>query len=686
MIYTLKDKDKIKPVFKKRFIAVAFASDDSYIAQTAVMIRSIVDNSSENYNYDIVILSEGINQTNVNNVSVLAGNKLNISIRIFNITDLVKDITFYTNNLYTATRYSKEMYFRLFIPYLMPDYRTVVYFDGDMTALSDIAQLNKIDLGKNIVGATRDYSGIAACYDESSDRREYRISIGLKNLDNYFISSLVIFNIKLFNKSFSINDIKQIISERAWRQHDQDILNVLCRSKVKIIDAKWSFFEEFDYALKFLPPYLKKELLNAYKAPAVIHYAAERKGWKDKDSLFIKYFWHYAERTNYFDVFNGLLPSNDPAVRSYIFYNVLRKKIEYFYTYDDLVFLSTPYYVGKLSSIKICIEFLKIDSGVVYIDGFFEAVDILGKLKLYAVKNSEKIQIYNSDYFREYGYKSQIKKIRDFNFKTKIIPGDSIEFLLTYDDVHFIKPAYISVEQFAPLNENRHSFYCKDEFIVSKQQGRKIIFEKFSRRKKFEYTKRLCSEISQRKDKYYKRLAKIRWLFAFAKPFFKNKKIWLIGDSVDSVDKQTIELAEYLKKNTDITPFIVTGANNVKVATSCRVIKAKSAIHKFLYMFADCIVASTYILAFFKPCFNRSDEVRDILANKKYVLWCKRKINIDKYVKPWYKVDKFIVDNDEDYYKVVNGNNGYTSDNVIKLDRNNITIKNIANSLLGDKV
>lgn len=684
MICSLKDNDKIVPVFKNRYIAATFACDDNYIAQTAVMIRSIVDNASDTMNYDIVILSEGINPTNISNVSVIADGRKNISIRFFNISEIIRDVKFYTDNIYTPTKYSKEMYFRLFIPYLMPKYNRVVYFDGDMAAITDIAGLNKIDLGKNLVAATRDYSGIAACYDKSSDRKEYRQSIGLKKLDEYFISSLVIFNIRIFNKNFSIGYIKQLISSRAWRQHDQDILNVLCKSRVKIIDAKWSFFEELDYALLYLPVSLKKELQEAYRSPAVIHYAAERKGWKDDNSDLIKYFWQYAARTNYFDVFNGMLPSDNTSFRSYIFFSVLKRTPQYYYTYDDLVLLSTPYYIGRLSSIKICIEFLYIKNNSVYIDGYFEAIDIIGKLKLYAVSDGKKISVYNSDYYREYGHKSKTRKIRNFNFTTDIYNGKKIEFLLTYDDVHFVKPAWISVEQFAPINENQFSFYCKDGYILTKQNGKILLFEAYSRVKRFSYTKKICASIKERKDRYYKRLANIRWTYTFIKPLFRDKHIWLIGDTISDMSNQTIAFAEYLKKNTAITPYLVVGDTTKKINTSCKVVKAKSDRHKFLYMYAECIVASEYNMTYFQPCFNRSDEVRDIIANKKYILWCKNKVNLNIYVKPWYNVSKFIVENDNDYNAVINGNNGYTVNNVIKIDRNGTSVEEIFNLLLGE--
>lgn len=689
MINVLDEREQIKPVFKTNYVTAVFACDDNYVAQTAVMIRSIVETSSSQANYDIIILSTGLSDVNLANVSVIAEKSQNISIRFYNISKLVCDIEFFTDNVYTPTKYSKEMYFRLFIPHLMPEYSQAIYFDGDMTAVEDIYPLSEIDLGADYVAATRDYSGIAACYDPSSDRKSYRQSLGLAKLDEYFISSLVIFNVPLFNKKFLLQDIKRIISSRYWRQHDQDILNVLCKDKVKIIDPKWSFFEELNYSMRFLPEALQQELLEAYKHPAVLHYAAERKAWLDKNSDFIKYFWMNAVKTNYFDVFNGLLDGSDTSFRYYILHTVLNKKIDYYFTYDDLVLISTPYYIGRLGTLKVCIELLTLKNHELHVEGFYETIDEFGKLKLYILQREERISIYNSDYYRGYGYGSKTKKIRDFNFTINIRYDEAIEFVFSYDDIHFIKPRYVSVEQFAPLNETKESFYCTEGAIITKQNGRSLKIEKASRTKLLRHTKLLCDQIKKRGDKRSKRLVALRKVYTWLIPFFKNKRIWLISGYKDKIDESLLSFIQYIKERKEVTPIIVLSDNFNDKAIRRRLknfitIKAKSILHKLLFLYADCVIAQKYDLLFFLPCLNRTEDVRDMIANKKFVIWCNNGEFL-KYVKPWYNVEKFVVDNDADYKEIVEGNNGYTRQNVMRLKDQTEDFETIFQSLRGEQ-
>ena len=96
----------------------------------------------------------------------------------------------FTDNVYTETSYSPEIYYRLLIPTLMPEYKKVLYFDGDMLALADVAELyHKTELGDNLIASSRDYAGLCHCYKQGDERREYREEIlGLSNVDDYILS------------------------------------------------------------------------------------------------------------------------------------------------------------------------------------------------------------------------------------------------------------------------------------------------------------------------------------------------------------------------------------------------------------------------------------------------------------------------------------------------------------------
>ena len=670
----LKEEEFIPKVYKDNVIPVCFSANNSYVSQTAVMIKSIIENSSEEFNYDFIILSTDIDTQNEQNVFALSDDRKNISIRIFDISAMIENVKFFTDSVYTPTTYSKEAYFRLFIPFAMPDYEKVIYFDGDMTAAKDISPLISLDIGNYMAAATRDYCGIAACYDSGSDRKEYRESIGIKELDNYFISSMVVLNVRMFNETYTLDYVKNLISSRKWRQHDQDILNVLCQDALLIVDPKWSYFEEFEYSLKYLTDDLKIELLSAQKDPCVVHYAGQNKAWVDDKSPMTYYFWKYASMTPYFDTFFERINSG-VAYKYHICKDILNSPIHYFYESDDIGLVSRSRLLGKIGSLKVCIEFLNIKNGTVKIDGFFETIDEIGTLRLFAKLNGQGLITYNSESYRESGNFSSVKKTRNFSITFALdrsLEKNSLEFGLTYDDVHFINPQWISVEQFAPINEHEDSFYSASDYILTKRYGKILEFEKHSRKKVFAYNKKVCKYLKSKKNPYFSKIAKVRWLYYFSKPFMRNKNIWLISDTADSVDETTVKFAEFLKSTGKIQPYFVVSSeceNFEELKKHANVVPFKSRQHKFLFMFARVVLSSEYHYNLFLPAFDRANEIRDTIANKKFVYWHKNGEDLSYNVKAWHNIYKFILEDKETYDFMLEYDNGYGKENLLLIDK-----------------
>jgi len=670
----LQNGDRIPRAFDNDAVPVCFSANNSYVPQTAVMIKSIIANSIEGKNYDFIILSTDIDEKNEQILADFIEGRKNISIRIYDISALLDDVTFYTDSVYTPTTYSKEAYFRLFIPFAMPDYETVVYFDGDMTVASDISSVMDIDMTGYIAAATRDYCGIAACYDTGSDRLNYRKEIGIKNPDDYFISSMVLVNVKRFRELYELSDIKKMISSRNWRQHDQDIFNVLCQDEILIVGAEWSFFEEFDYSLRWLPENLKAELLEAQKRAIVIHYAGANKAWMDDNSALTRYFWEHAAKTPYFEEFYKKIPDDKVSYKYHIFKNVLKQPIDYFYTHDDVVVSSNHFKIGSLGQLKVCVEFLNVKYDVVTVEGWYEYVDLLGEPKLYALHNGVGIPVENGTECRLYANRSQVKKIRPFK-ATVWLDKDSaehkLEFGFTYDDIHFIRPHYLSVEQFAPINEHPDSFYSCSGYILTKIYGTTLRFEPHSRKKVLAYNKKLCKFLASKKDKYFEKMAAFRWLYYLTKPLYRSKNIWLISDTADHVDEKTLGFFDYLTTVPGVEAYLVVdgACDNLNALRGRKnVVVARTKKHKFLYFHSKVVLASDYNTEFFMPAYDRANEIRDIVANKKFVYWKKHEEDLSYNVRPWYNIHKFILNNKDDYEMLLQADNGYGRANLCVVD------------------
>ena len=244
----------IKKVFEES-IPICFSVNNNFLPFTGVMIQSIIDHSNNKNNYDIIVLCSDASNDLKNKMASLANGKKNISIRFYDVNKFFKvPKSLFTDNVYTQTSYSHEIYYRLLIPTLMPEYKKVLYFDGDMIALTDVAELyHSTELGNNLIASSRDYAGLCHCYKEGDDRRWYREEVlGLSNVDNYILSGTLVINVPEFNKTYSGQKLMEIAGSMNWRQHDQDILNVVCENRILLVDGGWDYLQDFGW-INYLP-------------------------------------------------------------------------------------------------------------------------------------------------------------------------------------------------------------------------------------------------------------------------------------------------------------------------------------------------------------------------------------------------------------------------------------------------
>ena len=659
----------VSPVFEDNCIPICFSANNSYFPQTAVMICSIIDNASDDKNYDVIILSTDIDEENEKIAIGFSKGRKNVSIRIVDISSMLENVSFFTDSVYTPTTYSKEAYFRLFIPFAMPDYEKVIYFDGDMVAVSDVSPLMDIDMSEYVAAATRDYCGIAACYDNTSGRLEYRQKIGIKDMDRYFISSMVLVNIRKLNELYTLDDLKKIISSRNWRQHDQDIFNVLCQDQLLIVDAKWSFFEEYDYSMRFLPEYLKEELIESSKCPIVVHYAGSNKAWQDERSELTDYFWKYAAKTPYFGEFFNKIGVDSVSYRYHTFKKFAEGEIDYCNAPVGFMLLSAPYFLGYVNNLRVAIERVQIKSGKVSIGGYYEYVDAFGELELVARLDKKDVEVECGAEPRKYGLSSKVKPIREFSvvFKIEKWRENILEFAFSYGDGKRIIPYYVSVEQFAPINEYGYSFYSCDDVIMTKRDGRLIVFEPYSKKKILFLNKKICEHLNSHRNKYFRKMAVVRNLYYATKRRMKEKNVCLVSCGRDRVDESSIALVEYLSKLGGVTPYLVVARDSELsglVKKRVNVLYAQSRKHKFMFLHAKTLIVSDYYMPFVLPLYSRSNEIRDMIANKRIIYWHKHGNDVLTMDRAWHNVDRFLVSDREVYRELCERDNGYCADDV----------------------
>ena len=260
-------------------IPIFFATDDNYAPFLTVCLKSLLDNASKDYFYKIYVLTTNLSvQLQGRIKQVLTPNSTIEFISLKNELDKISDL------FHLRDYYSKETYYRFFIPDLFPDYDKVLYLDCDTIILGDISEL----YNENI----KDYF-VAAAQEEVMQTvplfGEYTRKVLGVPTEQYFNAGVLLINNKRFLKFKIAEKFVELSKQYVFRvTQDEDYLNVLCKKRVKIVDLGWN--------------------KTAYKNPAfddknlkLVHYKINWKPWHYKDTLYEEYFWEYAKKNDFYE-------------------------------------------------------------------------------------------------------------------------------------------------------------------------------------------------------------------------------------------------------------------------------------------------------------------------------------------------------------------------------------------------
>lgn len=278
--------DTVSPVFEHA-VPVVFCADDGFFIPLVVCIQSVVENSSADEYYDIVVFSSNFSPENTALLLSIAEGRENISIRVHDVEPFLK--IWDMSRLKTGHRLSLATYYRFFIPDLMKDYGKVVYIDGDTVTLEDIAVLYRTDISGYYAGVVRDYNIIRDM--SMSFRRHVQQVLQVEHTDEYFNAGVLVLNLELIRRDFSLAFFMEQAEIKGAKHHDQDVLNSLFYRKVRFLPPKYNSMWQNEELYSSV-----EGGFDAVHHPAVIHYPGGGKPWL-KGGAFrpaARHFWKYA--------------------------------------------------------------------------------------------------------------------------------------------------------------------------------------------------------------------------------------------------------------------------------------------------------------------------------------------------------------------------------------------------------
>lgn len=264
----------------KKIIPIFFATDDNYAPFLVVCLKSLLANCSKEYDYKFYVLTTNLAQKYQDDLKAVVGDSATIE-----FVSLKNELDKLQGMFHLRDYYSKETYYRFFIPDLFPQYEKVLYLDCDTIILGDIAELYNTDISDYYVAAAPEE--VMATIKVFGDYVEKALGVPVKE---YFNAGILLINTKKFRKNQIAEKFVDLLKHFTFRvTQDEDYLNVLCKGHSKILDLGWN--------------------KTAYKNPdfddknlKIIHYKINWKPWHYENTLYEEYFWDFAKQTQYYDM------------------------------------------------------------------------------------------------------------------------------------------------------------------------------------------------------------------------------------------------------------------------------------------------------------------------------------------------------------------------------------------------
>ena len=276
-------------------LPVVFAMDDNYAAVGGVAIRSVILHSDPRKRYRIYVLHRGIKTTTVKKMEEMGKDHISVECMNLNERNLERIQGFH------HSFFPLESTDRILIPELFRQYKKVVYLDCDVIVKIDIAKAFQADLEGYLLGAVR------TCAIPGTIKHNQEV-LGFTET---FKSGALLINTELMCREHVRERCFQLLEEDMQREipkytwPDQDVLNIVCKSRVRYFDEEWNFItgplNPYASAEGTLSAELLKEHLEAAKKCRIIHYTGEMRPWIYPSVPKGEDFWDVARQTEFYE-------------------------------------------------------------------------------------------------------------------------------------------------------------------------------------------------------------------------------------------------------------------------------------------------------------------------------------------------------------------------------------------------
>ena len=531
----------------KPIIPVVFATNEKYAPFVSSCVESIKANSSKEYFYRVVVFNVDLSDDTKERLANATAD--NISVECLDVTNYIEDIK---DKLYSHSYFSQEMYYRILIPDVFPNYEKVIYLDCDMIVLGDLAELYNIDIGENCIAACRNLM-------HTKMRNYVKNTLKLEPLE-YINSGMLVINCKRFKEQHIKDKIfEEIKLHDILTYPDQDLINLVCKKSIYYLPLNWNYLWHLERLNRSFVEELKldKKDLEEFNSVSqnikILHYTGDKKPWTFNAIEKSEIFWEFAKKCTFKDIIekNFYLENKNLQSIRLLFLDFNKKSIILTCSYNVLDKDCTDSYLISINN------------------------------DLYRPTISYKRVTHENNVYitqRIFKFTIPISKIQ----KSKV----SVCFIINN------KCSLFRYDTFFPLNGCPTSYFAHNGVLMYRQD-KTLVFEKCTFKKRFKHERKYLKQLRKSKDGYQKKSFFLRMLYFLVKPFVPSN-IWLISDRPDVAGDNGEALFTYLtgtkKYKKQINPYFVIDKKSPdykRLKKKGKVIKLASLKHKIYALFCS---------------------------------------------------------------------------------------------------
>ena len=209
---------------------VVYVTDKSFILYTAVSILSLLRTNDEKGLFLHIVYDRSVGEKELEIFDKLQNDFPDVEL-CFHIVEEKEFSDYFLKN---GLQSNATMY-RLILPNLLGEVEKCLLIDADTIIESNIDELFSLDMGKSVIAGVLDI-GLATM--------DYHLE-EIPSMDCYVNAGVLIMDLQRMREEKMVDCFFNMIPN-GYHFHDQDILNICCYGRIKLLSDKYNYFSHRD--------------------------------------------------------------------------------------------------------------------------------------------------------------------------------------------------------------------------------------------------------------------------------------------------------------------------------------------------------------------------------------------------------------------------------------------------------